>query len=842
MNKKDLFVHVLRLDGTKELLKPRSVIDAICNDDGSIKFAYNLFDCPPDCVSMGAIVDRRDRDKMLATSGEFTLVETPASPAVLYWTSIILSVASAIYAFTVARNIPDVGDLGESANNSLSARTNKERPNQRIEDIAGEVQSVPTLIQLPYRKWVDGVEVEYSYMCVSVGSGVPIDARDGNTPIEFMDGSGAQFYAPNTSPNNTLTPEYTFGQSFQENIEIIRRSNEVDGGRVLDTISDFTLFFNDSDNEAQTATGAQAGRLDRRIGRTFEYSDFFDVNDLVTLTIDVDDGVGGNVDLDGDYKVSAVGTDYIELLAPDGSGAETVNANWGTIPANAINSGKGDIAPTDSEVNYTQPFFLADEPNGFYVNFAANGLIRDNGGSITINIGIQYAEADSDGNQTGAWSTEAVQTISGQTRNKVGATYQPLPLLYKTNLLVRFRRITDRIENAQLQDITLDALYARSTLAEIDFGNVTTVQTRILQSQRASQVKQRKFNSIWQRKLPIVQTDGTLGAEAVTKRFVDYFAYAALSDRIGRREQWEVNNADLLATYNDIVAHFGSSAAGEFNFTFDKDQTSFQDTADIIAKAVFCEPVRKLGVITFKFEKPQAPRTIFSHRTKIPNQQTITRSFANDAINDGVELTYTDPDTNEQATLFVPDQTAIRPRKITAQGVRNYSQAYWLAWRAYNKLRYQKITLNDTFTAEGQLLSVLDCAGVTDDTKVMPQGGEVVAVDGLTLTLSQPAQFSTGTHSITLRKRDGTIEGIACTNASGVNPSLTVTLAAAPAETIYTDDAEQRTVFTFAPDSLATADIYLFGNVDRSDSQAVSVEAVNYDARYYQNDTDDPLV
>lgn len=839
MIKKDLVVHVLRMDGRRYVERPRSLIDAVCNSDGSVKFAHHLFNSAPQDVCVKNAVDRRDRELMLAESGEFTLVETPAGQALPY-IYLAISVASAIYAYTQVGNIPENADLGGSSNNSLSARTNRDRPNQRIEDIAGELQSVPTLIQLPYRKWVDNVEVEYSYMCVSIGSGVPVDARDGDTPIQFMEGSGAQFYAPNTSPNTGL-PEYTFGESFDEPITITRRSNEVDGGQVLDTISDLTLFFTDNDVNADQATGAQAGRINKNIGQDFEFTDFFDVNDLVTLDVNIVDG-GDTVDLDGDYKVSDVGVDFIELLAPNGDGAETVNANWGVIVSGSANQGSGSIFPTDSDINYTQPFFLAGPIDAFYANFTANGLVKDDGGRITLEIAIQYAEADSDGNQTGPWSTEDTVEISGQTRSKIGVTYESSTFLFAGNKLVRFRRITDRVSGSQIQDITLDALYSTKTIGDIDFGNVTTVQTRVLQSQRASQVKERKFNTLWQRKLPIVQPDGSFGAESVTKRFVDYFVYAALNDRIGRREQWEVNNSDLVSKYNDIISYFGSTEAGEFSYTFDNDQTSFQDTADIIAKSVFSEAVRKLGVITIKFERPQAPSTIFSHRTKIPNQQVITRSFKADSVSDGVELTYIDPESNEEATIIVPDSTAIRPRKIQTQGVRSYSQAYWLAWRAYNRIRYQRITMNDVLTAEGQLLSVLDVVGVTNDTRVMPTGGEVVFVDGLLITLSQPVTFGEGTHSITLRRRDGSVEGIACTNPSASSTTINVLLYSAPSEPIYTGDEEQRTVFTFAADSLGDADIYIVGNVDRSDPQSVSVEAVNYDERYYQNDLIDPLV
>jgi len=838
MFKKELIVHVIRIGQPAYILKPRSLIDAVCNDDGSIKFPFDAFNCHPSRCSIDAEIDRRDRELMTAESGEFTVVETPAGTALVV-ISLILSVASAIYAYTQSSNIPTAEDLGASSNNSLSARTNRERPLKRIEDIAGKVNSVPSLIQLPYRKWVDNVEVEYSYMSVSVGSGIPSSVRDGDTPIEIMDGSGAQFYAPYTSPNNTLTPEYTFGDSFQERVQIVRRSNEVDGGRVLETISDLSLLFQDGYVSASTATGAEAGLLTRPPGFGYKFTDYFEVGDEIDLDLRVIDSVT-ELDylLSGQYKIDAIADDTVELVSVTGGGAETVNVNWGLINDLSRNTLDGSMSPSDTDITYAGPFLLVGSLNGFYINLAASGLISDAGGIISIQYAIQYAQADDSGSIIGDWSVGILKTITGQTRDKIGSTTE-VAVPFLGNILVRARRVTDRIEGAQLQDLTIDALYSTKSIGDIDFGNVTTVQTRVLQSQRASQIKERKLNVDWQRKLPIISDSGVAGGLAVTSRFVDYYVYAALSDKIGRRAQWELNNADIAAKYNEIVDYFGDSRAAEFNYTFDSDQVSFQDTCEIISKAVFCQSIRRRGVITVDFERPESPSTIFCHRTKIPNQQTITRSFKSDSINDGVEFTYIDPETNEQAIISIPSTGAITPRKIESLGVRNYEQAYWLAWRAFNKLKYQRLTLNDTFTAEGQLLSTGDVVGVTDDTKASPENGEIVFISGLVLTLSQPVTFTDGeAHSITLRKRDGSIQGIACSNPNASNTTINVLLASLPIEDVYTGDAEERTKFTFSTDDRAGAEYYIITDVDRSNPEAVSVTGINYDGRYYGNDSD----
>ena len=144
MISKDLVVHIVRLDGSRSIEHPRSVIDALCDSSGSIRFPFHLFNSCPQDVCVSNSVDRRDRGLMLADSGEFTVVETHGATAILI-ASLVLSVASAIYAYSSVRGITDNADLGQSSNNSLAARANKERPNQRIEAVSYTHLTLPTI-------------------------------------------------------------------------------------------------------------------------------------------------------------------------------------------------------------------------------------------------------------------------------------------------------------------------------------------------------------------------------------------------------------------------------------------------------------------------------------------------------------------------------------------------------------------------------------------------------------------------------------------------------------------------------------------------------------------------
>jgi RimJ/RimL family protein N-acetyltransferase len=63
-------------------------------------------------------------------------------------------------------------------------------------------------------------------------------------------------------------------------------------------------------------------------------------------------------------------------------------------------------------------------------------------------------------------------------------------------------------------------------------------------------------------------------------------------------------------------------------------------------------------------------------------------------------------------------------------------------------------------------------------------------------------------------------------------------LASSPDEPVYTDDAEERTRFTFSTDDRSGAEYYIITDVDRSDPEAIGVTGINYDGRYYNNDSD----
>lgn len=167
---------------------------------------------------------------LLAEAGPgelFYVVAYPGDPITAIIAAVaVLALATIAFLF-LAPKVPSPTNQ-ESSNNSLGDRQNQARLGQRIEDIFGQVISIPSLLAVPLRVFEDNQELERSLMCVGRGAYDVTDVKDGATPLGLVAGSGASFYAPFTSPNNGQ-PYYTAGTPGDQEMLSVVKSNEVDG-------------------------------------------------------------------------------------------------------------------------------------------------------------------------------------------------------------------------------------------------------------------------------------------------------------------------------------------------------------------------------------------------------------------------------------------------------------------------------------------------------------------------------------------------------------------------------------------------------------------------------------
>lgn len=110
-------------------------------------------------------------ERLEQLEGTFYVIVYPELP--IWAVILIIAIAVAAVAILVIHFLkpsPSIPNTQQtSPNNSLTERSNQVRINQRIPDIFGEVQSIPDMIMVPYRIFVDNRELEIAYMCVGRG-------------------------------------------------------------------------------------------------------------------------------------------------------------------------------------------------------------------------------------------------------------------------------------------------------------------------------------------------------------------------------------------------------------------------------------------------------------------------------------------------------------------------------------------------------------------------------------------------------------------------------------------------------------------------------------------------
>jgi len=796
----------------------------------------------------------RDAEAILAGDcPEYIVLQSPGGDPITW--AIAAFVVSAVVAVAAIVLMPkpampgNVNRTQQSPNNALGSRENKVRLLERVEDIYGTVKAIPSLMMPTYNKYINHQKFEYGYYCVGRGYYDIDEVRDGDTLIADIDGASAAFYDPFTSPNSG-EPVLQIGDPIVDVVVTAKRAIEVDGitlkaGNQVQLPASATYRF----------TPAVGGDKITQIDKQPNFNSVVEVGDQVVVA------------MDGFNRTSFLGLDY------DGSkvGETVVSGPYnysGTYTIAAVDDGEITLTtsawPVEKEVDSTISIagathvtdwvtLPASDRTEVWCNvIAQNGMFKDDNGKLLTSVEFtieveQLAAADlaPTGNVeiiTGSLSG-AVQDERAETVEHVTSWIGPAR--------VRMFRTTQYdfgFKGTVVDEIKWADLYSVSPVTKLEFGNKTTVHTVTQATARATAVKSRQLNCLASRKLPIYNgrafsgafdADGRLasGIVGATSRLVDIIAAVSVDPKIGRRDLaaevdmeqiWEVQRA--LDTWNP--------ECGQFNYTLDSDNTSFEETVVMIANAGFCIAYRQNGKIRLAFDCAQANSTaLFTHRNKKPKAETITRKFASDSEYDGVEFVYSDPDSGQSETITLPlDGTHTKAKKFEIAGIRSFTQAWLRANREYRKLLGQRITIETTTTTDARSLLPNARIDIVDNTRFKSYDGEVVGQDGLILTLSGAVGFSPGQlHSIVLMRRDGSLQSIPC--RPGTEPNQ-VTLQALPSEAVVTNSGPDgiRTIYSFAADSARGAQAYLVQELDLSDPQYVTVRAINYSDSYYAAD------
>lgn len=811
-----------------------------------MEFVVNhIPDGVPVRVYLGEIGDDTDItddfDALKDEDAVYHIVEGAGGGALVVGALVALVVVAATVLLTKKPSlaVTATNNQAKSANNSLTDRSNKPRPYERSYDICGTVQTIPNDLMQTYKAFNStGALLEYSYYDAGRGH-LHIEAdgvTEGDTLISDITGSSVAVYAPYTSPNNTTTPQLQIGDVIDQKLYATYSNDDVDG-IVLKAPNDIG---------ANPSADGTAKRISNT-GYIYDpsgdsaFSEFLSVGDVAVLSnFDVADVTN----LNGSFEVLYV-DDFEVRLAVNGA------SNWAALTSGQTYTltERSDtfIGPSNTyDVSLTDWYYMVrGEVDRVLANVAGqNGLYKYDGGynRTSVTVELQYQMIDSQRNPLGNIYTVQA-TITGNNMDYVGTSiYGQLPTA--SRFRARMRRVTnfDKDYDGTVSDeITFINLYGQSLDTTPHYGNRTTVHCARKQTPRAASIDNPELRMIATEMCYKYLGNGVFDTVMTPNtQAVQSLIRLARDPAVGNLELTTANMDKLLSVQEEIESYFGSELAGQFCYTFDDYDTTMQDIVQTIAEAVFCTAYRKGADIMLRFDRPVAgPEMVFTHRSKTTGTEKWTRTFNDSTTYDSLSFSYIDPDTNVRETIYIPEELGANTEEYESKGVRNYQQAYWLAWRRYQRNTLSKVVVEFEATEEGALATPGGVISVVKGSRIAPQDGYVVAVNGLTLTLSQPVTFTPGDdHSIILKKRDGSVQSISVIKGSH---DREVVMLSAPEEAIYTGNSALKTEFSFGNEARHNAQKIVVSSIDPGDDRTVKITGYNYDDGFYKYDGVAPL-
>lgn len=722
----------------------------------------------------------------------------------------------------------------DSPNNSLTDRNNKARPYERTYDICGRVQTIPNNLMTTYKVFDNaGRIIEYGYYDAGRGhlDVKAEDITDGDTKVQEITGTSVAVYAPYTSPNNTSSPQLLVGEAIDQKLYVTIASNEVDGA-VLKAQNGIRV--NPSDTGEISLQGATG--IVRDATGDSAFTEILSVGDVAIFNVIQ---VKDVANVSGNYTVTYV-DDFEVRVAVGGMLSE-----WQKLPSGFTRLTQGTdvwISPSNTyDKSLTDWTTLSRLPvERIVANIAAaNGMYRDNGSKLraSVTVELQYQLLDDTGAPYGpVYSKQG--TISGRSSDYTGVTiYADLPSA--SNVRVRARRVTNldlAFEGTVVDEVSYINLYGQIRDTTPNYGNRTTVHSARKQTPRAAEVKQPQLRMVVTEMVYKYLGNGVFDSvRTPNTQAVQSLIRLARDPDVGALNLTTANMDKLLAVQSEIESYFGSTSAGEFCYTFDDYKTTMQDIVTTIAEAIFCTPYRRGADILLDFERPRiGPEMVFTHRSKTTATEKWTRTFNDAQVYDSLKFSYIDPDTNVKETISIPAEGGVNTETYDSKGIRNYRQAYWAAYRRYQKNMLKKVTVSFTATEEGIFAMPGRAVSVVKGSRMAPQDGYIIAVNGLTLTLSQPVTFTPGDdHSLILKKRDGGVQSVTIVPGSH---DREVVMLSAPQEAIYAGNSALKTEFSFGNEARHNAQMILVSTVDPGDDRTVKITGINYEADFYKYD------
>lgn len=710
-----------------------------------------------------------------ADNGDYYVLSGFQDPVTIFTVaSAVISVAVSVFSLLAQPSIPSLDNSqAPSSNNTLSDRRNRLRPNARIPDIFGRVRAIPDLISVPIRTFINNREVETALMCLGRGSYQVDEIRDGSTLVSDINDAAVEIYRPFTSPNNSESD--------------LRIGNRIPGGvtdnRRLSAVNGQTLLA--SNNVSSFLQNVSANFLGGTVIFLTDVSQSIVAGDIIEITARnvLIQGSSLAFDLSGSYSVLVVSGTTVSLDNP-----QLVNPNWvqfARIPSAISGLTVDTSASSATAPNVIGPFETRLEGADTWIcNFTApNGVFEigeDGQARRSVDFDIRITPIDASGADIGPTETFRSSIVgNAESRSLIGRTVTINPSFTGFARIEAERlTLTDfDFEGTVSDQIVWRDLFFTAPVERPHFGNVTLVHSRSVATEQAAGIADRELNMIATREVPRrIGNTNTFTEPQATDRADDILVALVTDPFIGRVDIDEVDIDGIYRTVQELEDYYGSPEAVKFCITLDVDNLSIQETLNIMANVIGIQPYRIGRILSaIPIIATSEAAMVFNHRNKMPKTDVIRDRFGVQSDIDGVRLQFVDDRDYVTRQFNIPEaETAENPRTVSGVGIGNVLQAYHSAWRARNTDLYQVGTHEFGAMPEAQLLIRGQNILAADNTRSERFDGDVIAIDGLTLTLSQSPDLKAGTdYSITVQHSNLTSEVVPIASHDGNRVTLT---------------------------------------------------------------------
>ena len=421
------------------------------------------------------------------------------------------------------------------------------------------------------------------------------------------------------------------------------------------------------------------------------------------------------------------------------------------------------------------------------------------------------------------------KTYSAATLDQIGYT-ERVTVAGSTRREFRLRRTTA----AQADTRTSDKVqwYGLRTLLQspTSYAGWTTIAVRIKGLGDIGASSENRINVLATRMLPTLLSDGSWSAPQPTRDVSAFFRYIVNS--VGYTDaQIDVGELKRL---HDIWAARGETLDNVFDLTTVRSALEVclgAGMADLTLADGLLTPTRE-GVRTAYDGPPFSAQNVTGDINR-----TFTTRRPDD--NDGVQVEYNDASENyapKTVDCKLPGSLGVKLQKIKLPGVTSRTRAWRIGMRAAREMVYRRWAYTLSTELDGLVARYGDYVPLVPDIPDFGQSAIVTDVQGRTLTSSEALAWQDGrSHVIAWRNPNGSLSGpFAATRVednvltvAGTEPMPAPTLAMEPPH-LYFGTLEE-----WAFPAIVKA-------VRPQGESGVEIQAVNYDARIFDDDDNVP--